>query len=68
MDAATLFHRFFPPHLSTPGRDPFSAVETLLQVLVTPLAVEAQRGESLQARRRMPGEAWLISVKTRKAQ
>jgi YihY family inner membrane protein len=30
VDAATLFHRFFPPHLSTPGRDPFSAVEALL--------------------------------------
>jgi type II secretory pathway pseudopilin PulG len=39
----------------------------ILQVLVTPLAMEAMRGESLEARRRMPGEAWLISVKTRKA-
>jgi membrane protein len=30
VDAATLFHRFFPPHVSTPGRDPFGGVEALL--------------------------------------
>ena len=40
----------------------------ILQVLVTPIAVEALRGESPgDGRRRLPGEAWLISVKTRKA-
>ena len=30
VDAAALFHRFFPPHVSTPGQDPFGAIETLL--------------------------------------
>jgi membrane protein len=30
VDAATLFHRFFPPHASTPGQDPFGAIEQLL--------------------------------------
>ncbi len=30
VDAAALFHRFFPPHVSTPGRDPFGAIEALL--------------------------------------
>ena len=30
VDAAALFHRFFPPHVSTPGRDPFGVIETLL--------------------------------------
>lgn len=30
VDAATLFHRFFPPHVSTPGQDPFGAIEGLL--------------------------------------
>ena len=30
VDAATLFHRFFPPHVSTPGQDPFGAIEALL--------------------------------------
>ena len=39
----------------------------VLQVLVTPLSVEAPRGDSALTRKRMPGEAWLISVKTRKA-
>lgn len=39
----------------------------ILQVLVTPLAVEATRGDSTTARERMPGESWLVSVKTRKA-
>ena len=30
VDAAALFHRFFPPHQSTPGQDPFGAIEALL--------------------------------------
>ena len=30
VDAAALFHRFFPPHVSTPGQDPFAAIEALL--------------------------------------
>ena len=30
VDAAALFHRFFPPHVSVPGRDPFGAIEGLL--------------------------------------
>ncbi|HEX2219670.1 MAG TPA: YihY/virulence factor BrkB family protein [Gemmatimonadales bacterium] len=30
VDAAALFHRFFPPHVSTPGQDPFGAIERLL--------------------------------------
>ncbi len=30
VDAAALFHRFFPPHTSAPGRDPFALVEKLL--------------------------------------
>ena len=30
VDAAVLFHRFFPPHVSTPGQDPFGAIEQLL--------------------------------------
>jgi membrane protein len=30
VDAATLFHRFFPPHASGPGQDPFGAIEQLL--------------------------------------
>jgi membrane protein len=30
VDAAVLFHRFFPPHASAPGQDPFGAVEQLL--------------------------------------
>jgi membrane protein len=30
VDAATLFHRFFPPHASGPGQDPFGAIEGLL--------------------------------------
>jgi membrane protein len=30
VDAAALFHRFFPPHVSTPGRDPFGTIERLL--------------------------------------
>ena len=30
VDAAALFHRFFPPHDSTPGQDPFAAIEALL--------------------------------------
>ncbi len=39
----------------------------ILQVLVSPLLNEARRGPSLGPRTRMPGEALLISVKTRKA-
>jgi membrane protein len=30
VDASVLFHRFFPPHVSTEGRDPFEAIERLL--------------------------------------
>lgn len=30
VDAAALFHRFFPPHDATPGQDPFAAIEALL--------------------------------------
>jgi membrane protein len=30
VDAAALFHRFFPPHVSIRGQDPFAAVEALL--------------------------------------
>ena len=30
VDAAALFHRFFPPHVSTPGQDPFGVIEALL--------------------------------------
>lgn len=29
-DATTLFHRFFPPHNSVPGQDPFSLIERVL--------------------------------------
>ena len=38
----------------------------VLQVLVTSVARDAARDTS-QPRRRMPGDAWLVSVKTRKA-
>ncbi len=30
VDPNTLFHRFFPPHSSAPGRDPFALVERVL--------------------------------------
>jgi prepilin-type N-terminal cleavage/methylation domain-containing protein len=40
----------------------------ILQVFVAPLAEEVMRGTSTAARDRRPGEAWLVSVKTRKAQ
>jgi membrane protein len=30
VDPITLFHRFFPPHSSAPGRDPFALVERAL--------------------------------------
>src|SRR5688500_12740213 len=40
----------------------------VLQVLVTPLANEALRDDAPGARQRMPGDASLVSVKTRKAQ
>jgi len=30
VDPTALFHRFFPPHTSAPGRDPFALVERLL--------------------------------------
>ena len=40
----------------------------VLQVLVTPLATDATRADSTGTRRRLPGEAMLVSVKTRKAQ
>lgn len=29
-DSAALFHRFFPPHTSEPGRDPFALIERVL--------------------------------------
>ena len=40
----------------------------VLQVLVTPQSVEAARGNVTSTRERLPGDAWLVSVKTRKAQ
>ncbi len=50
VDAAALFHRFFPPHVSTPGRDPFGVIETLL------VRVSRNRGEiSLYA---VPAFVW----------
>jgi prepilin-type N-terminal cleavage/methylation domain-containing protein len=39
----------------------------ILQVFVSPLAIELTRGNSTTARERRSGEAWLVSVKTRKA-
>jgi membrane protein len=30
VDTTELFHRFFPPHVSTPGRDPFEVIERIL--------------------------------------
>lgn len=30
MDPRALFHRFFPPHVSTAGRDPFEVIERIL--------------------------------------
>ena len=30
VDPTELFHRFFPPHVSTPGRDPFEVIERIL--------------------------------------
>jgi prepilin-type N-terminal cleavage/methylation domain-containing protein len=39
----------------------------VLQVLVTPLVNELRRGQSAGPRTRMPGDALLVSVKTRKA-
>ena len=30
VDPTALFHRFFPPHVSTPGRDPFEVIEKML--------------------------------------
>jgi membrane protein len=30
VDPITLFHRFFPPHATAPGRDPFALVERVL--------------------------------------
>ena len=50
VDAAALFHRFFPPHASTPGRDPFGTIETVL------VRVSQNRGEiSLYA---LPAFVW----------
>ena len=40
----------------------------VLQVLVTPVANEGSRGDTGGARQRMPGDALLVSVKTRKSQ
>jgi membrane protein len=39
VDPRALFHRFFPPHISTPGRDPFDVVERLL------VSVSRNRGQ-----------------------
>jgi prepilin-type N-terminal cleavage/methylation domain-containing protein len=39
----------------------------VIQVLVTPLAIENARGTSTSGRTRMPGDALLVTVKTRKA-
>jgi len=30
VNPTAVFHRFFPPHTSEPGRDPFAMVEGLL--------------------------------------
>ena len=30
VDPTALFHRFFPPHVTTPGRDPFEVIERIL--------------------------------------
>ena len=46
VDPTALFHRFFPPHISTPGRDPVRAsVETLL------VRISQNRGHDLALRR-----------------
>jgi membrane protein len=39
VDPTALFHRFLPPHASTPGRDPFELVEHLL------VSVSQNRGQ-----------------------
>jgi membrane protein len=39
VDPTALFHRFFPPHVSTPGLDPFAVIERLL------VRVSQHRGE-----------------------
>ncbi len=39
VDATALFHRFFPPHTSAPGRDPFALIERILA------RITAHRGE-----------------------
>ena len=39
----------------------------VIQVLVSPVSDEMRRGESIFSRTRMPGDALLITVKTRKA-
>lgn len=39
----------------------------ILQVLVTPIVNEMSLGPSAGQRQRMPGDTWLISVRTRKA-
>ncbi len=50
VDAASLFHRFFPPHTSAPGRDPFDLIERILA------GIAANRGEiSLYA---IPAFVW----------
>jgi membrane protein len=50
VDATTLFHRFFPPHASGPGQDPFGAIEGLL------VRISRNRGEiSLYA---IPAFVW----------
>ena len=35
VDPDRLFHRFFPPHTSEPGQDPFALVERLLVGVIT---------------------------------
>jgi membrane protein len=50
VDPTALFHRFFPPHTSAPGRDPFALVERLL------IGVSRNRGQiSLYA---VPAFVW----------
>jgi type II secretory pathway pseudopilin PulG len=39
----------------------------VLQVFVTTPARDAQRGASTNRRRKLPGDAWIVTVKTRKA-
>ena len=39
----------------------------IVQVMVTHLSTEATRANSTEPRRRLPGDSWLVTVRTRKA-